>query len=147
MDKRGFTLIELLVVIAIIGLISTIVLTNLSAAREKARVAKAQAEISEIYRALVQYHIDHNAWPAGFFSGDINELSEWNATWSTGYIENAGIDPWGNTYYLDGMPDVECATGQAAICSAGGNEAFQSFNSPTGQAVGDDICVFFEPEC
>lgn len=145
--ERGFTLIELLVVISIISVLSAVSFGYFRDARNKARVAKSQAELTEIYKALLRYHIDTDSWPAGFFSGDINDLSEWNATWSSGYIANAGIDPWGNPYYLDGMPNIECGIGQASLCSAGANGAFQSFNSPTASAVGDDICIFFEPEC
>ena len=37
----GFTLIELLVVIAIIGILSSVILTNISAVRDKARIAAA----------------------------------------------------------------------------------------------------------
>lgn len=148
MDKnRGFTLVELLVVIAIIGLLSSIVLVNVKSARDKANVARAKSEVLELYKSLLRYKIDNDSWPAGFFSNDITNPTEWNAAWSQGYFNTIGLDPWGTTYYLDGMPDTECGVGQAAICSAGPNRAFQSFNSPTGQAVGDDVCVYFEPEC
>lgn len=146
-NHKGFTLIELLVVISIISTLSAVAFGYFRDARDKARVATAQADISEMHKALLRYHIDTDSWPAGFFSNDISSPMEWNAGWSQGYFETTGIDPWGSTYYLDGMPSTECGIGQTAICSAGPNKAFQSFNSPTGQAVGDDICIYFEPEC
>ncbi|MCX6735485.1 MAG: type II secretion system protein [Candidatus Parcubacteria bacterium] len=61
--NKGFTLIELLVVIAIIALLSTTVMTSLSAARQKSRNAKRMADMKAIQTALEMYYNDNNGYP------------------------------------------------------------------------------------
>ena len=51
--NRGFTLIELLVVIAIIGILSSVVLTSLSSAKNKATRAATLADIRGVMAEIV----------------------------------------------------------------------------------------------
>jgi len=54
--NRGFTLIELLVVIAIIGVISTIVLANLSSARAKGYDAGVRQDLTNLRTKMELYY-------------------------------------------------------------------------------------------
>ncbi len=68
-NKNGFTLIELLVVIAIIGLLSSIVLSSVAAAREKARRTAALQTIRQLQKALEIYATDIGFYPPDIVRG------------------------------------------------------------------------------
>ena len=61
--KGAFTLIELLVVIAIIGILTSIVLTNLTSHRSKARDADRIADMGHLQLALEMYYDKCKQYP------------------------------------------------------------------------------------
>lgn len=128
--KRGFTLIELLVVISIIALLSSVVLSSINAARERARFTTTFAQMRQIEIAAQSYflatgnqHTDlgpgsggsmvptHlSRWPSPPCSGWTYDWENWNP--GTGFIgvtlRNSTVSP---VHYL--------CTDKTSVCSGG----------------------------
>ncbi len=97
--SRGFTLIELLVVIGIIGILSSIVLTSLSAARARARDTQRASDIHSITNAIALYRLDHdgdappNPTTAIAPCNAINCMSALTSALVPKYIPSIPLDP------------------------------------------------------
>ncbi|HBD24423.1 MAG: hypothetical protein A2566_01360 [Candidatus Zambryskibacteria bacterium RIFOXYD1_FULL_40_13] len=61
--RRGFTLIELLVVVAIIGILSSIVLSNLMGARVKSRDVTRKQNLDQLVKATNLYYSQNGELP------------------------------------------------------------------------------------
>ncbi len=102
--ERGFTMIELMVVIAIIAILASIVGPKLIGRTEKAKQAKAKAQISHFKTCLTAFYLDIGRYPTteegldalitppgGIDSDKYQE---------GGYLDSAQVpkDPWGKPY-------------------------------------------------
>lgn len=125
MGFGGFTLIELLVVISIISLLASIVFASTNSARQKARVARARADLQQ-YRLAIEFLFDDTGLiplaikpepcmqSFGSNQAFMNEgrvgLESTNGNfpnWKGPYI-SARNDPWGQQYIYD--EDYTCNT-------------------------------------
>ena len=106
MKIKGFTLIELLVVIAIIGLLSSVVLASLNAARDKANDSRRKQDLQQLAKALTMYHLDTGTLPGplGCYSVKKNSNENYgldnpsyvNPAFIGTYISSIPADPvWG----------------------------------------------------
>ncbi len=109
--QEGFTLIELLVVIAIIGMLSSVALMSVNAARKKARDVRRLADIAEIQKALELYKADYGEYPEEDSTG-LSWDGGWEMSWedgmefltileTEGYMREVPLDPINtdNNYY------------------------------------------------
>lgn len=101
----GFTLIELLVVIAIIGLLSSIILTSVVSAREKARRAVALTQIKQLQKAMEAYVTD-----TGYYPPDVNR------GWDPGLTKALPYDTSGSTNDCN-TSTANCTCGNYLPCT------------------------------
>ncbi|MFH1201200.1 MAG: prepilin-type N-terminal cleavage/methylation domain-containing protein [bacterium] len=93
----GFTLIELLVVVAIIGLLSSIILSNLNSARAKGRNAKRASDVHQLKIAM-EYFYDVNGSYPSVGSNDTGYAISALATPLFPYLKQIPDDPLGASY-------------------------------------------------
>ncbi len=116
LSKKGFTIIELLVVISIIGLLSSIVIVSLNAARATARDKQRISDLAQIQLALKLYQTQNGEFPCENPSNCSASVQTQSANGRIGegnyidtllipYIGNVPMDPKGPSptynYYID----------------------------------------------
>ena len=162
MRDKAFTLIELLVVIAIIGLISSIVLVNMRSTRDKAKIAKVQADFDTIIKAMVMYasYNDGKVPPNGEVSHccDAFDASWWGGCTNTPntcdclvsrlasplspYAQITLKDPWGKCYIYHYHPD---SSENNFLMNVGPNGTGDWWAEHGGNCDDDDVCFFLWP--
>lgn len=121
----GFTLIELLVVVAIVGLLASVVLTNLNSARAKTRDANRLSDMRQIQFALELHYDkygvypgntdnDYGGWDTGCRGGPTDPFISPLET--DGFISETPCDPFftsqigGYSYYRYAAGTSGCST-------------------------------------
>ena len=135
--QKGFTLIELLVVIAIIGILASIVLINVSSARNRARLSAVKAAVAQV-GVIYENNIQTNG---NYIPATDSKFASIVAT----ITENNGLPPAGNAagstyrYYTTPSPpgswQQSGGTIVTAICTDSTGiikEYTSSFNPGTG---------------
>lgn len=101
--RAGFTLIELMVVLVILGLLAGIVTPIFIGRADKARVQKAQADLSTIAAALSLYRLDNQVLPSteqGLMAlVEKPTQAPVPVNWKrNGYLDSLPLDPWERPY-------------------------------------------------
>lgn len=147
---KGFTLIELLVVLGIIALLVTLGIVAVNYARERARIAKAQHDMAELFTAISVLANDTNEWTGHqpimvINSSPSNEICDEDknsnsctiklsdpaaglvdtdgsyAGWLGPYIKKIPLDPWGREYFFDTDYQIDIDD-NPVNCGGGGSD-------------------------
>jgi general secretion pathway protein G len=118
-NQKGFTLIELMIVVAIIGILTAIAFPLYANVQQRARIAKAQADVRTLASAIVIYSAHTGQIPAGDLSvltqpATVNNITAGPFMGSIPSPPQGGSPGWATTYtYTAG------STGQFTVSAAG----------------------------
>jgi general secretion pathway protein G len=94
--QAGFTLVEIMVVIVILGLLATMVATNVMSASDEARIKTAQTSVKAIADAVVMYYTNNGKLPDSLEALTSDEVK------GGPYLQELSKDPWENDFLLRG---------------------------------------------
>jgi len=150
---RGFTLVELLIVMGILGVLTALMIANISSGRERARDAARKADFGNVRTALRIYYNDYQEYPADS-GGNIMGCGVGGVlqcTWAGGSFEADGNsymkklpgNPSGTEYSYTQNPDGEGFLLQVELESKGDESIAESQNR-CGVSLASDIYVTCE---
>lgn len=99
--RAAVTLIELMIVVVILGILATLIMPRILDAPERARRAKAKAQIANFESALALFKADTGSYPttSDGLAALVNDpgLKGWK---KGGYLDKGKVpkDPWGKDY-------------------------------------------------
>jgi len=103
-NTEGFTLIEILIVVGIIGLLATVLVTNLIGRAGQAKIDLAGTQIRQLEQALEMYKLDNGRYPteeqglAALVRAPSSEPAPRRYN-PGGYLKRDALtDPWGMEY-------------------------------------------------
>jgi general secretion pathway protein G len=126
--EKGFTLVELLVVIVIIGILATIVISQVGTTADEAKVVATKAKIEQIADAIQRFKLYNDCYPERL--EDLVDRPSYAKKWPTGgFIKRYGDlkDAWGNDFIYNPNPQYDV---QFEIISYGadGREGGEGFD-------------------
>jgi general secretion pathway protein G len=93
-SERGFTLVEIMVVIVILGLLATLVVPNIMASSDEAKVGKANSDVNMLADQVRMYYVKQSRLPES-----LEELVTKDEKGNS-MIERLPTDPWNTPYEL-----------------------------------------------
>lgn len=139
--SRGFTLIELLTVMGIIGLLASVILTNLTVARMRARDSIRKSSMQQLDLAIQLYYDSNGAYPIV----DDTSPGDWSPAFKAQmapYLKPLPLDPSGNNisrFY--GASLMLWAPAGPESCN-GKYVIWMYFESPNDPDYGKQTCNF-----
>jgi general secretion pathway protein G len=107
--KGGFTMVELMAMLIIIGLLATLVVTQVARQIDKARVTTTKANLKKLHMTVNQFKMDTGRFPGEDMG--LTELIEQPSdveNWEPGgYLETTDLpkDAWGHDFIYELYPE------------------------------------------
>jgi len=99
---RGLTLVEIMIVVGIIAMVAAMIIHRYTHVETTGGVAAAALELSNVSRALEQYHTDHNTYPGSLGWQTVTPALFGGAGNRYLYATPSGLDGTGYVMYLYG---------------------------------------------